>query len=122
VTSIGNDAFVRCSGLTDFYCYAEMVPSAGSDVFGDAPVNTATLHVPAASIDAYMAADQWKEFGKIVALTPEAVSVKSITSAENPSDRKFMENGRLIIQKNGQRYNVAGQMVKDLSVDSGLRP
>ena len=122
VTSIGNYAFVRCSGLTDFYCYAEKVPSAGSDVFGDAPVNTATLHVPAASIDAYKAADPWKAFGTIVALTPEETGVKPITATENPSDRKFMENGRLIIQKNGQRYNVAGQMVNDLSVDSGLRP
>ncbi len=113
VTSIGNDAFVRCSGLTDFYCYAEMVPSAGSDVFGDAPVNTATLHVPAASIDAYKAADPWKAFGTIVALTPEETGVESITATENPSDRKFMENGRLIIQKNGRRYNAAGQMVKE---------
>ena len=122
VKSIGNDAFVRCFGLTDFYCYAEKVPSAGSDVFGDAPVNTATLHVPAALIDAYKAADPWKAFGTIVALTPEETGVKPITATENPSDRKFMENGRLIIQKNGQRYNVAGQMVNDLSVDSGLRP
>ena len=44
---------------------------------------------------------------------PEEVSVKSITATENSSDRKFMKNGRLIIQKNGQRYNVAGQMVKE---------
>ena len=122
VTSIGQYAFDGCSGLTDLYCYAEKVPSAGSDVFGDAPVNTATLHVPAASIYAYKAADQWKEFGTIVALTPEETGVKPITATENPSDRKSRGNGRLIIQKNGQRYNAARQMVKDLSVDSGLRP
>lgn len=122
VISIGSGAFSNCSGLTDLYCYAEKVPSAGSDVFGDAPVNTATLHVPAASINAYKAVYQWKVFGTIVALTPEEVSVKSITSTENPSDRKSRGNGRLIIQKNGQRYNAARQMVNDLSVDSGLRP
>ena len=115
VTSIGDQAFYNCYVLTDLYCYAEKVPTSRSlsELFGGTPVYTATLHVPAASIDAYKAADQWKKFGKIVALTPEAVSVKSITAAENPSDRKFMENGRLIIQKNGRRYNAAGQMVKE---------
>lgn len=115
VTSIGDQAFYNCYVLTDLYCYAEKVPTSRSlsELFGGTPVYTATLHVPAASIDAYKAADQWKKFGKIVALTPEETGVESITATENPSDRKFMENGRLIIQKNGQRYNVAGQMVKE---------
>ena len=122
VTSIGFEAFAYCSGLTDFYCYAEKVPGGGLAIFSNTPVSSATLHVPAASIYAYKGATDWKEFGTIVALTPEGTGVKPITATENPSDRKFMENGRLIIQKNGRRYNVAGQMVKDLSVDSGLRP
>ena len=122
VTGIGNYAFEGCFKLSDFYCYAEKVPTTGSDVFKNALFSSTTLHVPAASINAYKAAYQWKGFGKIVALTPEETGVESITATENPSDRKFMENGRLIIQKNGQRYNVAGQMVNDLSVDSGLRP
>ncbi len=113
VTSIGDWAFCVCTGLTDLYCYAEKVPTAGLYVFRNDPVSSATLHVPAASIDAYKAADQWKEFGTIIAITPEETGVESITAAENPSDRKFMENGRLIIQKNGQRYNAAGQMVKE---------
>ena len=113
VTSIGYGAFSNCSGLTDFYCYAEKVPGGGFLIFSNTPVSSATLHVPAASIYAYKAATDWKEFGTIVALTPEETGVKPITATENPSDRKFMENGRLIIQKNGQRYNVAGQMVKE---------
>ena len=114
VTSIGDMAFAYCYVLTDLYCYAEKVPTTRSlsELFRYTPVYTATLHVPAASIDAYKAADQWKEFGTIVALTPEDTGVESITATENPSDRKFMENGRLIIQKNGQRYNAAGQMLK----------
>ena len=122
VTSIGNYAFEGCFKLSDFYCYAEKVPTTGSDVFKNALFSWTTLHVPAASINAYKAAYQWKGFRTIVALTPEETGVKPITATENPSDRKFMENGRLIIQKNGRHYNAAGQMVKDLSVDSGLRP
>ena len=113
VTSIEFGAFQECSGLTDFYCYAEKVPGGGLAIFSNTPVSSATLHVPAASIYAYKAAYMWKEFGTIVALTPEGTGVKPITATENSSDRKFMENGRLIIQKNGQRYNVAGQMVKE---------
>ena len=112
VTSIGLSAFYNCYVLTDLYCYAEKVPTVSSS-FSGIPISIATLHVPASSIDAYKAADPWKAFGTIVALTPEETGVKPITAAENPSDRKFMENGRLIIQKNGQRYNVAGQMVKE---------
>ena len=113
VTYIGEYAFSFCYVLTDFYCYAEKVPGGGLAIFSNTPVSSATLHVPAASIYAYKAATEWKEFGTIVSLTPEETGVKPITAAENPSDRKFMENGRLIIQKNGQRYNVAGQMVKE---------
>ena len=115
VTSIGDWAFRNCYVLTDLYCYAEKVPTTRSlsELFRGTPVYTATLHVPAASIDAYKAADQWKEFGTIVALTPEETGVKPITATENPSERKFIENGRLIIQKNGQYYDAAGQMVKE---------
>jgi hypothetical protein len=112
VESIGLSAFYSCYGLTDLYCYAEKVPTVSSS-FSGIPISIATLHVPAASIDAYKAADPWKAFGTIVALTPEETGVESITATENPSDRKFMENGRLIIQKNGRRYNAAGQMVKE---------
>ena len=113
VTYIGQYVFSYCSGLTDFYCYAEKVPGGGFLIFSNTPVSSATLHVPAASIYAYKAATDWKEFGTIVALTPEETGVKPITATENPSDRKFMENGRLIIQKNGQYYNATGQMVKE---------
>lgn len=65
VTSIGDWAFRDCYVLTDLYCYAEKVPTTRSlsELFRGTPVYTATLHVPAASIDAYKAADQWKEFG-----------------------------------------------------------
>lgn len=113
VTSIGHYAFEGCTGLTDFYCYAKKVSGGGFLIFSNTPVSSATLHVPAASIYAYKAATDWKEFGTIVALTPEETGVKPITATESPSDRKFMENGRFIIQKNGQYYDAAGQMVKE---------
>ena len=69
VTSIGELAFKECLNLNDVYCYAEQVPETGKDVFVSSNYTNATLHVPAASIDTYSNAAQWKDFGNIVALT-----------------------------------------------------
>ena len=91
VTSIGNEAFSGCSGLTSVtipgsmmgfgwyafygcsglqhvYCLAVNPPSAGNSLFDETPISSATLHVPAESLDAYKATSPWSEFGSIVAL------------------------------------------------------
>ena len=79
VTYIGSCAFAFSEGfsLTDFYCYAENVPETEYDLFGDRPTSffyhelpheSATLHVPAGSIEKYKATLPWKDFGNIVAL------------------------------------------------------
>ena len=70
VTSIGDNSFGCCSELTDVYCYAESVPNSYRYyIFGGTPLENATLHVPAASISAYKTADQWRDFGTIVAIS-----------------------------------------------------
>ena len=61
------NAFSGCSNLMDVYCEAEDVPIAWDVVFNDIP-NSATLHVPAGSIDKYKATSPWSHFGNIVAL------------------------------------------------------
>ena len=68
VTSIGGSAFSSCNGLKEVYCYAENVPSTDSNTFGSSRISDATLHVPAASVDAYKAAEPWSGFGSIIAL------------------------------------------------------
>ncbi len=68
VTSIGYEAFSNCSSLTDVYCYAKNVPSTSSYAFRNTPIYSATLHVPAGSVDAYKAAEPWKFFKSIVAI------------------------------------------------------
>ena len=72
VTSIGNKAFHHCPNLTDVYCYAENVPETGSNAFSYTPIASATLHVPAGSLEKYKAASPWSEFGNIVALSDES--------------------------------------------------
>ena len=68
ITSIGEAAFQNCSNLTDVYCCADNVPKTKSSVFKNVPVASATLHVPAASIEAYRPTAPWSGFGTIVAL------------------------------------------------------
>ena len=77
MTEIGEFAFYHCSELHDVYCYAEKVPSTGSDAFGIYK-KYATLHVPAASVKRYVAEYPWKGFGKIVALTPEETGIDEL--------------------------------------------
>lgn len=59
-------AFYGCSKLTDVYCMSEYVPTAASDAFKASPIKSATLHVPAASLDNYKNTEPWKNFGTIV--------------------------------------------------------
>ena len=83
VTSIGDYAFSSCSGLLDIYCYAEQIPTTGLDVFKETPISQATLHVPAASVNSYKAAEQWEDFGSIVALTDEALKPTGIVEVRS---------------------------------------
>lgn len=69
MTSIGHNAFYGCSSLTDVYCDANEVPEAVSSAFPYASLRSATLHVPAGSIDKYKAQSPWSRFGNIVAMS-----------------------------------------------------
>ena len=68
VTSIEEGAFAGCSGLRHVYCHAVNPPSRDYTVFYNTPISSATLHVPAESLDAYKATSPWSRFGSIVAL------------------------------------------------------
>ncbi|MCQ2077621.1 MAG: leucine-rich repeat domain-containing protein [Bacteroidaceae bacterium] len=74
VTTIGADAFYKCSGLTSIICLAIEPPSLGDDVFDSVPRNI-PLYVPAKSVSAYQAAEQWNEFN----ILPLLMDVDPIT-------------------------------------------
>jgi hypothetical protein len=71
VTSIDGEAFKGCTGLTDIYCYATIVPATVTyvSIFEDTEINNITLHVPAASIDAYRKTAPWNGFKTIVGIS-----------------------------------------------------
>lgn len=84
VTSIGTYALVVNSDFTDLYCYAEEVPSTKKYAFSHSICQYATLHVPANSIEAYKNAEQWRNFGNIVALTDPS-GIESTEAAQQPT-------------------------------------
>ncbi len=59
LTSIGYNAFSGCTELTSVSCRAKEPPVCGSNAFYNVP--KFTLTVPAVSIDAYKAAEEWKD-------------------------------------------------------------
>ena len=78
VTYIGEGAFSYCIHLNDVYCYATSPPKCCESTFTNIlyMTNSATLHVPAASLAAYRAAPVWKDFKNIVgdAVAPTGIA------------------------------------------------
>ena len=68
VTSIGREAFFSCGNLTDVWCYAGNIPTTDSYAFYNSHIGLVTLHVPAASLEAYSTTAPWSDFGTIVAI------------------------------------------------------
>ena len=83
---LGNNAFTECNQLKDVYCYAENVPSTGSNVFDASTLSKATLHVPEASISAYQAHSVWNAFKNIVALTDVPTTRIEINETNFPDE------------------------------------
>ena len=87
IKTIYSSAFASCPELTDVTCYAENVPNTDTQAFKDSYIEYATLHVPSASVNAYKAADPWKNFKSVVAIggdTPETPKCEKPTiSYEN---------------------------------------
>lgn len=86
ITSIRAYTFSGCTGLTSVTCYATIPPeqlvsmSVGKyyGPFSGIDLFSLVLYVPAESIEAYKAADGWKEFGQIRPIAKEK-DVEQIT-------------------------------------------
>ena len=94
VRSIGWRAFAN-TDIANFYCYAEDVPTLEKEVFYNSYPEYATLHVSAASIDAYKANSYWSVFGdNIVALDGEVPFIPDQPKCAAPTIA--FENGKLM--------------------------
>ena len=105
VTSIGDFAFYNCTGLPTITCKAVNPPALGEDVFYGVST-TIPLYVPAQSVSAYLAAEQWKVFDVKAAQGIEDIVVPTREA------QKILMDGILLIERNGKTYNACGQEVR----------
>jgi len=108
VTLVEEHAFSGCSGLTSITCHATVPPVCGNEPFSQV-TKTIPVYVPSESVNAYKAADGWKSFTKIQAMT---TALQEINSVEATKAEKRIENGRLLIQKGGKTYTANGDEIR----------
>ena len=65
--SIANGGFYGCDAIQEITCLAVVPPTCGNNVFRYLDTSKCKLMVPESSINAYKAADTWKDFYNIVA-------------------------------------------------------
>ena len=94
VNSIGNYAFHSCIGLKSITCEATTPPTLGEDVFWGVD-KSISLFVPQSSIEAYKAADQWKDFTSIQAIPSTNPTTCIISYTDNEDDLIYSENIKL---------------------------
>ena len=81
VMSIGISAFSGCSGLTSITCEASTPPECEGGFLNID--KSLPLYVPANSVEAYKAADVWKDFTNIQAIIIEPASISLASASEN---------------------------------------
>ncbi len=92
-----SSAFKNCKGITDVYCYAESVPMTDKTAFDGTPIESATLHVPANSVEAYRTSWPWSDFKEVVPI--DAVGIMGVKQADD---------------RNGEYYDLTGRRVHQL--------
>lgn len=60
--TIGANAFSDCTNMKTIISHASNPPACGEQALGDINIWTCHVYVPEGAIDAYMVADQWKNF------------------------------------------------------------
>lgn len=84
--TIGEEAFSDCTAMTKLISNAEVPPTCGTQALDDINKWTCELSVPDSSIDAYKAADQWKEFFFITSEIEDAIEDASSIEITHTGD------------------------------------
>ena len=94
VNNIGHRAFYSCTGVTSIYCNAVNPPACSFGVFDMYTQKNCTLYVPSGSVDAYKAANVWKDFVNIQAIGETGIA--NIVINNNVPFDVYDINGRKI--------------------------
>ena len=65
LTQLGANALAGCTSIQEINCSAVMPPTANANTFSNVPTS-ATLNIPAGSLNAYQSAQGWSQFTNIV--------------------------------------------------------
>ena len=115
VTSIGTNAFgwqgnKGCSALASVTILAKIPPAKDSSIdYVKAFTTYETLHVLPGCKAAYEAADEWNRFTIVddaVDLAMETTGISNVTADNVLKDGKYVVDGKIIIVKNGRKYNL----------------
>ncbi len=95
VTNIGVRAFSNCQDLAELAALCTTPPVCGYWALCDINKNSCTLFVPAGSLPAYKAADQWKDFFLVGEVDPTGVRLPE-SGAESTVVGRYDASGRLM--------------------------
>ena len=117
VSSIGTDAFFGCSHLGEIYnCATTPQSVVPHDFDGDAghpavDKTTCKLYVPFESLDAYKAANGWKDFTNIIGFDPNE-GIEEVLANPEANGRKVLLDGQVLILRGDKTYTLTGQQLK----------
>ena len=105
--SLGNDG---CSALASVTILTKIPPTIYLIDYLDTFTTYGTLHVLPGCKAAYEAVDGWNKFTIVEdAVDPsETTGISNVTTDNVQNDGKYVVNGKVVIVKNGRKYNMNG--------------
>ena len=123
-TAIGDNAFLSCRAMEEIVCMALVPPTvvadhqSGMTKNGSLCFNASAdkgkrpqvkLYVKKAAKQLYEETPVWQDF-EIIPLPEVPTDVETVTI--EPRAVKRIENGKVIVERNGKKYNIVGQEIK----------
>ena len=95
ITSIDEQAFYRCSRLTEIYVSWDTPLSIDATVFSGVDMQDCTLYVPKGTLSKYKKAEVWKDFGNIVEYETNGIDNASV-AVDTTETARYSANGQQV--------------------------
>lgn len=110
VTRVEPDVFVDLTGVEEVLSLPVAVPYLAPDALDDQDLSGIVLYVPEELIDEYRNTYPWSLFPDIRPLSESGIETVTVTNST--TNRKYIENGRIVILHNGKKYSVQGARLR----------